>query len=116
MEYLVQNAPMIGGTLIILAAAVVTFLRFRSLSREEQLKRVKSWLLQAVTEAEKKYGSKTGAAKLSYVYDLFIQRFPALSKVLSYDQFAALVDEALVKFRSMLNGNAAFKGYVEAAD
>ena len=53
----------------------------------EQLKKVKEWLLWAVAEAEKELGSGTGQLKLRYVYDMFIVKFPSLAKIISFETF-----------------------------
>jgi hypothetical protein len=74
---------------------------------------IREWLLMAVTEAEKELGDGTGQLKLRYVYDLFVTRFPWAAKVVSFSTFSALVDEALVEMREMLDKNAAVKMYVK---
>lgn len=56
---------------------------------------IKSWLLSVIVNAEKVYGGKTGKVKLSYVYGLFIEKFPKLAKIISFETFSALVDEVL---------------------
>lgn len=74
--------------------------------------RAKSWLLLAVIEAEKEYGSKTGVLKLRYVYDMFIHAFPILSKVIDFDDFSDMVDEALETMKHLLDTNSAIADYV----
>lgn len=56
---------------------------------------IKSWLLSVIVNAEKVYGGKTGKVKLSYVYGLFIEKFPKLAKIISFETFSTLVDEVL---------------------
>ena len=56
---------------------------------------VKEWLLWAVTQAENYLGSGTGALKLRYVYDLAVEKFPAIKYILPFNVFSAWVDEAL---------------------
>ena len=80
---------------------------------EEQKEIVKKWLLVAVTEAEKIYGSKTGQIKLSYVYDLFIQRLPDIASIFTFDMFSSLVDEVLTQFRKIVESNAAVQEYID---
>lgn len=53
--------------------------------------------------------------KLRQVYDLFVTRFPWLAKMISFDMFSGLVDEALEEMRSMLDSNQAVKAFVEGA-
>ena len=54
-------------------------------------------------------GSGTGQLKLRMVYDMFVQRFPWLARLISFEKFAGLVDEALVEMRNMLAKNAAVR-------
>ena len=74
---------------------------------------VKEWLLWAVTEAEKDLGGGTGKLKLRQVYDLFVTRFPWLAKLVSFELFSDMVDEALEQMREMLDTNEAVKAFVE---
>ena len=87
--------------------------RFVKLPNSEQMQKVKEWLLLAVTDAEKELGGGTGQLKLRMVYDLFIQRFPWLVRVVSFEWFSELVDEALIEMREMLQKNSAVKSLVE---
>lgn len=64
--------------------------------------KIREWLLIAVSEAEKEYGSGTGKLKLVYVYDMFIEKFPKLQAIVPYVLFSHLVDQALVVMRKML--------------
>ena len=81
--------------------------------RGAQLKKVREWLLLAVTQAEKELGSKTGKLKLRTVYDAFLTKFPWLAPVISFDRFSELVDDALEEMRDMLDKNEAVKALVE---
>lgn len=92
---------------------VDVFKDFSSKSKDEKIAIIKNWLLVAIAEAEKIYGAKTGSLKLSYVYDLFIQRMPELAETISFETFSSLVDEVLSIFKKMLNDNKAVKTYVE---
>ena len=64
--------------------------------------RIKSWLLWAVTEAEKDFGGGTGKLKLAFVYDMFMKKFPKLQVIVPYKLFTVLVDEALIIMKEML--------------
>ena len=65
----------------------------------------KNWLVYAVTEAEAKFGGKTGKLKLRYVYDLAVEAFPVLAKTLPFSFFSWAVDSALLIMRGMLEDN-----------
>lgn len=113
MEFIIENWPIIVAALAaaaVLPAAVVTF---AGLPTEAQLAKVKEWLLWAVTEAEKDLGGGTGKLKLRQVYDLFVTRFPWLAKLVSFELFSDMVDEALEQMREMLDTNEAVKAFVE---
>jgi len=69
--------------------------------------KAKKWLLLACLEAEKEFGSKTGAIKLRYVYDMFLATFPVLSKFMSFEQFSNMVDTALEEMKHLINTNTA---------
>lgn len=65
----------------------------------------KNWLVWAVTEAEKTFGSGTGQLKLRYAYELAIKRFPTIAKFIPFSLFMKMVDEALVVMRKMIENN-----------
>lgn len=75
-------------------------------------KRIKQWLLQAVVQAEKELGSGTGKVKLSAVYDMFIARFPIVSKFISFNTFSSFVDDVLETMREILESNKSLKEYI----
>lgn len=79
-----------------------------------QRKNIKEWLLFAVVEAEKELGSKTGKIKLRQVYDWFINTFPIVSRIVSFNVFSKLVDAALVEMEKILATNKTIKQYVES--
>lgn len=116
MEWLANN-----WTLIVVIGAVIGVVvyygkKFSSLPSDEQLKKVKEWLLWAVIYTEKELGQGTGAAKLRFCYDLFIQRFPSLVTIISFELFSQYVDEALEKMKHLLETNLDIKLYVEDGD
>lgn len=104
--------PVVIRTLMILACVVLAGLAayfFMNLPIGIQKKKIKEWLLWAVTQAEKELGSGTGQLKLRYVYDLFTNKFKFVSVMLPFDTFSKWVDVALVSMRNMIaiNNNAA---------
>lgn len=72
----------------------------------------KNWLVWAVTEAEKTFGSGTGQLKLRYAYELAIKRFPAVAMFIPFSLFSKLVDEALVIMRKMIENNGKIAGVI----
>lgn len=97
----------------VITCFVIAIWKQLQLPTEEQLDKVRQWLLWAVTEAEMELGGGTGQLKLRSVYDLFILRWPKLAKVVSFDLFSALVDDALDEMRTMLQQNKSLKDMVE---
>lgn len=116
MQFLIDNWYVALAVIIIVAGGIVAAYKFFSQSTEGQLAKVKEWLLWAVTEAEKELGGGTGKLKLRQIYDLFIVRFPWLVKIVSFDTFSSLVDEALIEMRQLLDTNNAVQALVEKKD
>ena len=58
--------PIIGGIIGFLIC-----IWWENLGKDEKTKRIKNWLVYAVTAAEKLYGPKMGVIKLQYVYEEF---------------------------------------------
>ena len=96
----------IGGSI---GYAIYTFCKMPS---EKQLSKVREWLLYAVTTAEKELGAGTGKIKLRYVYDMFVARFDWLAKVITFDMFSMMVDDALEQMKTMLEENEAAQKFV----
>ena len=89
---------------------------FAKMPSTEQLTKVKEWLLFAVTKAERELGSGTGKIKLRYVYDMFVSRFTWLAKIISFEAFSLLVDEALGEMRAILETNTAVQSLVKGTE
>ena len=113
MEFIITYWYIILAVIAILVMAGVAVYRYLGLPREEQLAKVREWLLWAVTGAEKELGGGTGKLKLRQVYDLFVMRFPWLVRVVSFELFSDMVDDALDEMRGMLQTNTAVKALVE---
>lgn len=112
MKFIVENWYIILGLVLIIGGFAYAVYTFINCPTDKKLSKVKEWLLYAVTEAEKNLGGGTGQIKLRYVYDMFLVKFPYVAKIVSFDEFSKLVDEALVKFRDMLSSNTAVQNYV----
>ena len=113
MNFIINNWYIILAAFAILAAAGIAVYRYFNLPSEAQLAKVREWLLWAVTEAEKELGGGTGKLKLRQVYDLFVTRFPWLAKIVSFELFSDMVDDALDEMRDMLQNNRAVQQLVE---
>lgn len=113
MEFIVENWPVLVAAVAIIAVAIAAIVIFFTSGKQEQIEKVKEWLLYATTLAEKELGGGTGKLKLRSVYDMFVVKFPWLVRVISFDYFSELVDEALVEMRNLLDTNENVKDYVE---
>lgn len=104
MTVIVENWELILILVLVIAGLVETIRRDKEKAKE--------WLLLAVIKAEKLYGSKTGAVKLRYVYDMFLSTFPILSRLVSFEEFSKLVDKALEEMKHLINTNMRVFEYV----
>lgn len=113
MKWLIDNW---SGLVVLLAIAVViihSIKVFSGLPSETQLQKIKEWLLFAVTQAEKELGGGVGVLKLRYVYDMFLEKFPALVSVISFELFSVYVDEALEQMKHLIETNKNIDDYVK---
>lgn len=95
MEWLINNWYNI--VLVILAACIVVY--------GVSAGKAKEWLKWAVCYAEQELGSGTGQLKLRMVYDMFVDRFPALASFLPFSIFSKWVDLALEWMKEQLDKN-----------
>lgn len=116
MKYIVENWFVIVGLIAVLATGGYAAYVFMKMPSDKQLNKVREWLLYAVTKAEKELGAGTGKLKLRYVYDMFVARFEWLAKVITFDMFSMMADEALDKMRTMLEQNEAALKFVESSE
>lgn len=112
MNFIIEYWYIILAAIAALAVAIVACIRFFKTGSEEQINKVKEWLLYATTLAEKELGSGTGKLKLRYVYDMFVTKFTWLADIISFERFSELVDDVLVDMNELLKTNTAIKQYV----
>lgn len=98
--------------MIILAAVVIVVLVASGI----YVNGFKNWLVWAVTEAEATFGSGTGQLKLRFAYELAIKQFPIVAKIIPFTVFSALVDEALVIMRKMIENNGKIANVIVSKD
>lgn len=97
--------------LVCVAVAVMFIVAFFRKPRDAQLDTLREWLLWAVMQAESYFGAETGVLKLRWVYDMFVVKFPWLAKIIAFDAFATLVDEALDRMEQLLVEQPALAHY-----
>lgn len=107
MNWVAENWFLLVALAAVLGVSACAVYRFVGLPTEKQLGKIKEWLLYAVTMAERELGGGTGRLKLRYVYDWFLKTFPWLAKVVSFELFSSLVDEALEEMKQLMESNAA---------
>lgn len=112
MEFMTDLSAIIGLACVI-ACLIIAVIKFVKAGKEQQIKKVKEWLIFAVTQAEKELGSNTGQLKLRMVYGQFIDKFKFISMLITFDEFSLIVDEALDSMKDMLANNQAVKKLVE---
>lgn len=112
MKFITENWFMLVALAAVAAAGGYAAYTFLKMPTDKQLRKVREWLLYAVTKAEKELGGGTGQIKLRYVYDMFVARFTWLAQVISFESFSLLVDEALEKMKKMLESNKAMQELV----
>lgn len=113
MAFFFDYWPLIVAFFAIAGMAVIYVWRYAGLPTADQLDKVREWLLWAVTQAEMELGGGTGQLKLRAVYDMFVQRFPSMARLISFNTFSDLVDDALDNMREMLHRNDAIKAIVD---
>lgn len=116
MEFIIDNWPAIIAIIAGIAIVVIWVIKFFNSSTEEQLKDVSEWLIFATSLAEKELGCGTGPLKLRSVYDMFLSKFPWMAKIITFDRFSKLVDEALPAMRELLENNSAVQNYVNGSN
>lgn len=80
----------------------------------KQKEQIKQWLIFAVAKAEAELGTGTGQLKLSKVYDMFIEKFPAIALFVSFEDFSVMVDEALNKLEEIMKDNQNIQDVIES--
>ena len=113
MGWILDNWFMVITLLAVILAVASMLVQFAGRPNSEQLLALSEWLKYAVTEAEKQLGSGTGQLKLRYVWNMAIERFDWLDRVMEFEKFAYYVDLALVWMREQLEKNANIGTYVE---
>lgn len=116
MNWIIENWYI--GLAILMIGGFLTFklLKFLKLPTKSQIAKLKEWLVYACIEAEKELGGKTGQLKLRFVYDKFISKFAGISKLISFEYFSHLVDQALETVKKLLETNASISYYVKGSE
>ena len=110
---MIEDIAVVIGILVVVIVIGYAIYKFTKLEKSKQLEIMQEWLLLAVVQAEKELGGGTGQIKLRYVYDMFLNKFKFVSKIMTFEQFSALVDIALIKMNDMLQSNKQIQEYID---
>lgn len=113
IEFLLKYGNLILVLVILVVALVAAIINFFKLPPKQRLKNVKEWLLLVVMQAEQIYGGGTGVIKLRYAYEEFITKFPDLAKILPFEKFSEMVDDALDTLEELIEDNPKLASIVE---
>lgn len=113
MTWISNNWSLLVVALCVLGVFIWYTKKFVDLPSEEQLDKVREWLLYTVMIVEKEYSSGTGALKLRAAYNEFCRVFPSLVPIISFELFSGLVDEALEQMKHILATNKDIECYVK---
>ena len=112
IECVLDNWWMVIIALAVIGLVITGISSYAAMNSDERINKIRQWLRYAVLQAERELGSGTGMAKLSMVYDMFVARFPAMARVVTFAEFSALVDESLLWLKNQLNTNEHMKEIV----
>lgn len=104
LTVLAEYLPFFIIVLILIGGAIATFIN--------EKRSVQSWLLLAVSEAEKALGGGVGALKLRNVFQQFVELYPRLAKYITFETFSKWVDSALEQMKEMLKNNKKADEYI----
>ena len=76
--------------------------KFIKKPRKEQIEAIKKWLVKACIEAEAMWDDDTGYMKLLETYGWFVEKFPAIATLVSFETFKSWVDEALEEAKKLM--------------
>ena len=114
MNFISEYWPILIAALCVIGWGTSAIWSFTTLPTSQQLTKVEEWAVYAVTLAEKELGSGTGKLKLRMCFDMFLERFPWLAKVISFEQFTQIIEYALKEAKVMWETNNHVKSIMEA--
>ena len=116
MDWLINNWYLLVAAGVVVGAAVFAVRKFLGLHTEQQIANFQEWLKWAVAEAEKQIGSGTGQLKLRLVYNMAVDKFPWITKLVTFEEFSMWVDEALLWLNKQLESNQAVINMIKGGD
>lgn len=113
MTIMLDNWALFTIGAIILIGIVLAIRDFMAKPTDEQIANIRQWAIGVVTMIEIDLGSGTGKLKLAKAYDLFLQRFPLLADVVTFEMFSHIIDQALIEAKNIWANNNAVKKMIE---
>lgn len=105
MQFLIDYWPMIIVAIAMIIMAIAVVIDFIKKSPKEKLDSIKQWAIYACALAEAHLGSGTGQMKMRETYDMFLQRFPSLASLITFQKYKQIAESALIEFKQMLSSN-----------
>lgn len=105
MNFIIQNWPFLLIGLAVIIVGIKLLYNFIKNPSAQQLESIKQWAIYACAMAEATLGSGTGQLKMRATYDMFLEKFPALAKIVSFEKYQQIAENALMEFKKMLKEN-----------
>lgn len=114
MNWFIDNWYVVVSLITLVAFCIWLVFSFLKLPTDEQVEKVKEWLIWACIEAERALQSGTGQLKLRQVYDMFcaVPAFTWVAKKVSFELFSDWVSDVLITVKEMLVNNKTLADYV----
>lgn len=116
MNWLVDNWFIVLAFTGIVAMAITYIIKIVDSPTDVQIDNIKEWLKWAVVQAEKDLGSGTGQLKLRMVYNLAVEKFPFIIRIIAFETFSHWVDDALEWMNKQLESNVNMQNIVTGGD
>lgn len=105
MNFIIQNWPFLLIGLAVIIVGIKLLYNFIKNPSAQQLESIKQWAIYACAMAEATLGSGTGQLKMRATYDMFLEKFPVLAKIVSFERYQQIAENALMEFKKMLKEN-----------
>lgn len=105
MNFIIQNWPFLLIGLAVIIVGIKLLYNFIKNPSAQQLESIKQWAIYACAMAEATLGSGTGQLKMRATYDMFLEKFPVLAKIVSFEKYQQIAENALMEFKKMLKEN-----------
>lgn len=104
MSFILANYELIIFIVLVILLFTVKIVQFVRTPSEKRQELIREWLVEAVTIAEQKFGSKAGEQKYAFVYSLFVAKYKWFGRFIPKSLFNKLVDEALETMHELSKG------------